>query len=194
MSLGKRKMKLLEANENTERKDIRLAKKIDDEKLETAKEEDVIRIRKLIRETGREIHMMKGFVRFKQLGDKVKCGYMKPEHNVGFMVTDWFAERFPSDIIVLGNEEESWVSIYTEKGVSNEKGDCLDKTLKRLKKHLQVNKKIDLKELWESYYKSQYSEKKKNKELFRKNMPEKYMRRARNKVEKKFKTRSLDEF
>jgi len=194
LSLSKRKMKLLEANESTERKDIYLAKRIDDEELETAKEDDIIRIRKLIKETGREIHKMKGFVRLKQFGDKVKCGYMKPKHEVGFMVADWFAKRFPSKVIVLGNEEEGWISIYTKEGISHEKSKSLKDALSKLAKHLEMEKEVDLTELWEKYYESQYSKHRKNKELFKKNMPKKYRERAENKVEVKSELRSLDEY
>jgi len=192
--ISKRKMELLKANENTEKNDIQLAKNIDDDRLETAKRDDIIHIRKLIRETGREIHKMKGFVRFKQLGEKVKCGYMKPEHDIGFMVADWFAKRFPGYIIVLGNERESWVSIYTEKGISNEKGDPLETTLKELKEYFELEEEIDLTKLWETYYKSQYSENRKNKELFNKNMPKKYMKRTKTEVEKKFEMRDLNDY
>ena len=194
MSLSKRKMELLEANKNSKRKDIQLAKKINNKELVTAKEDDVIRIRKLIRETGREIHKMKGFVRFKHLGDKLKCGYMKPEHEVGFMVVDWFAKRFPGDVIVLGNEEKSWISIYTEQGISHEKSESLEKTLEELNDHLDMDKEVDLTELWEKYYWSQYSRSRKNKELFKKNMPKKYRERAGNKVEEKSESHRLDEY
>jgi len=187
-------MELLEANKNSKRKDIQLAKKINNKELETAKEDDVICIRKLIRETGREIHKMKGFVRFKQLGDKVKCGYMKPEHEVGFMVVDWFAKRFPGDVIVLGNEEKSWISIYTEEGISHEKSESLEKTLKELNDHLDMDNEVDLTELWEKYYWSQYSRSRKNKELFKKNMPKKYRERAENKVEDSLESHRLDEY
>ncbi|MEF8832539.1 MAG: DUF4130 domain-containing protein [Candidatus Thermoplasmatota archaeon] len=194
MSLSERKLELLKANENTERKDIHLAKDIDNEELETAKKDDIIRIRKLIRETGREIHMMKGFVRFKQLGEKVKCGYMKPKHEVGFMVSDWFAKRFPGDVIVLGNEERSWISIYTKEGISNDKGESLENTLDELEEHLDIEEEVDLTDIWKQYYKSQYSEERKNKELFKKNMPDKYRKRARNKVETGFESRRLNEY
>ncbi len=194
MSLSKRKLELLKANKNTEREDIRLAEEIDDDALQTARKDEIIRIRELIRETGREIHMLKGFIRFKRLGEKVKCGYMKTEHEVGFIVVDWFAKRFPGKVIVLGNEEESWVSIYTEEGVSHEKSGSLESTLDELKEELDMEKKKDFTEVWERYYESQYSERRKNEELFRKNMPKKYMKRAGNKVERKFESQILDDF
>ncbi|MBS3816221.1 MAG: DUF4130 domain-containing protein [Candidatus Thermoplasmatota archaeon] len=194
LSLSKRKLELLKANENTERGDLRLAEKIDDDALQTARKDKIIRIRELIRETGREIHKMKGFVRFKLLGEKVKCGYMKPEHEVGFMVLDWFAKRFPGKVIVLGNKEQSWVSIYTEEGVSHEKSGSLESTLDELGEELDMEKKKDLTEVWERYYESQYSERRKNEELFKKNMPEKYMKRAGNKAERKFELQKLDKF
>ncbi|MBS3790229.1 MAG: DUF4130 domain-containing protein [Candidatus Thermoplasmatota archaeon] len=194
MSLSERKLELLKANENTERKDIHLAQKIDNEELETAKKDDIIRIRKLIRETGREIHKMKGFVRLKQLGEKIKCGYMKPKHEVGFMVADWFARRFLGDVIVMGNEEKSWISVYTEEGITHEKRESLKRALEKLKDHLEIENETNLEDVWKIYYKSQYSEERKNKELFRKNMPEKYIKRTKNKIEKEFKSRKLDEY
>lgn len=194
MSLPKRDLNLLKANSKTKPRDIKKAEKLDKEDLQTAKKDEIIRIRELIREVGREIHMMKGFVRFKLLGDKVQYGYMKPEHEIGFKVANWFAKRFPGKIIVLGNEEESWISIYSEEGISKRNGDSLENTIDELHEHLDIDTEKDHSDLWENYYESQYSEQRKNKELFKKNMPEKYRKRAKNTTERKFKSKDLDGF
>lgn len=194
LSLNKRNIDLLKANKNSNSSDLKLAKKIDEERLHTATEEDIIRIRKLIREVGKEIHKMKGFIRLKHLGKKLKFGYMKPEHKIGEMVTEWFANRFPGIIIVLGNEEESWISIKTEEKFETEKSGSLESTVEKLSDHLDVKEKVDFENLWEKYYESQYSDERKNKKLFKKNMPEKFRKRANNNVENRFKNKTLEEF
>ncbi len=194
LSLNKRNIALLKANKDSNRSDLKLAKKIDEERLHKAKEEDIIRMRKLIREVGREIHKMKGFVRLKHIGKKLKFGYIKPEHEIGEMVTEWFANRFPGIIIVLGNEKESWISIKAEEKFETEKSGSLENTVKQLSDHLHVKGKVDFGNLWEKYYESQYSDERKNKKLFKKNMPEKFRKRAENNVENRFKNKTLEEF
>ncbi len=194
MTLPDRDMELLKANRDVTLEDIELAEKIDKDDLHTATEERLLRIRHLIREVGREIHKMKGFVRFKHVGKKLKYGYMKPEHDIGLMISEWFAERFPGIIIILGNEEESWVSILTEKGIESEKSGELKNTVEELADILGAETEKGFEDLWEKYYKSQYAEERKNIELFQKNMPEKFRKRARNITEEKFYEESLDGF
>ncbi len=193
MSLPKRDLELLKANRRVKKEDIELAKKIEKEDLHTATDESLLRVRGLIREAGREMHNMKGFVRFKHMGKKLKYGYMKPEHHIGFMISEWFANRFPGVVIVLGNEKESWVSIRTEKGVESEESEDIKSTVEKLADVLGLETEKDFQGLWENYYKSQYADERKNIELFEKNMPAKFRKRARNITENRFYEKTLDE-
>ncbi len=194
MTLPDRDIELLKANHDVRQKDIELAEKIDKDDLHTTTDEELLRVRDLIKEVGREIHKMKGFVRFKHVGKKLKYGYMKPENHIGFMVSEWFADRFPGIVIVLGNEKESWVSIRTEKGVESEKSGDLKSTVEELAEMLGAETEKDFQDLWENYYESQYADERKNLELFEKNMPRKYRKRARNTTEERFYEEELDEY
>ncbi|MFO8110228.1 MAG: DUF4130 domain-containing protein [Thermoplasmata archaeon] len=192
MTISQKDMKFLKANDNVTQGDIELAKKIDKGDLHTATDENLLRIRHLIREVGRELHSMKGFVRFKHAGKKLKYGYMKPEHEIGSMISGWFANRFPGVVIVLGNKKESWVSIRIDEGVEYVEGGDLKSTVRELAEMLGVEEVKDFEDLWEKYYKSQYAEERKNIELFKKNMPTKYRNRAQNITENRFHERTLD--
>ena len=194
MTLPDRDIELLKANHDVRQTDIELAEKIDKDDLHTTTDEELLRVRDLIKEVGREIHKMKGFVRFKQVGKKLKYGYMKLENHIGFMVSEWFADRFPGIVIVLGNEKESWVSIRTEKGVESEKSGDLKSTVEKLAEMLGAETEKDFQDLWENYYESQYADERKNLELFEKNMPRKYRKRARNTTEERFYEEGLDEY
>jgi len=165
------------------------------EELETAVDGDIIKIRKMVRSVRNEIHKMRGFVRLKSLNEKVMYGYMDPDHEIGFDVANLLAKRFPRTIIVLGNSSISWVSIFTGDEIKKRTENNLKETLNRFENIYNTERDEDDREdVWETYYKSQYTPERKNRKLFKKNMPEKHLESAGNKVEKKFKSSSLKDY
>lgn len=165
------------------------------EELETVVDDDKIKIRKMVRSVRNEIHKMRGFVRMKSLNEKVMYGYMDPVHDVGFDVANLLAKRFPGTIIVLGNSSISWVSIFTGDEIKKRTENNLKETLDRLENIYSTERdEDDREEVWDTYYKSQYAPERKNKKLFNKNMPKKYLKSAGNKTEKKFKSYSLMDY
>ncbi|MFW6196939.1 MAG: DUF4130 domain-containing protein [Thermoplasmatota archaeon] len=165
------------------------------EKLETAVDDDIIKIRKMVRSVRNEIHKMRGFVRLKSLNEKVMYGYMDPAHDIGFDVTNLLAKRFPGTIIVLGNSSISWISIFIEDEIKKRTENNLRETLNRFEDIYSTKKeKDDREDVWETYYKSQYTPERKNKKLFKKNMPEKHLKSAGNKTERKFKSSTLKDY
>lgn len=165
------------------------------EELENAVDDDIIKLRKMVRSVKNEIHKMRGFVRLKSLNDKVMYGYMDPNHDIGFDVANLLAKRFPGIIIVLGNSSKSWISIFTGDEIKKRTENNLKETLNRFENIYSTEKeKDDREDVWETYYKSQYTPERKNKKLFKKNMPEKHLKSAGNKVERKFKSSSLEDY
>ncbi len=164
------------------------------EDLETATDEKKLKIRKMVREVCKEIHRMKAFVRLRFLGDKIRYGYLRPEHDIGMRVVSWLAKRMPGRVIVLGNPEESWVAIYEKGEVYKSEEGGLKRTVQELGDKLGMEKEVDMDELWEEYYDSQYAREKKNKELFEKNMPKRDLEPAGNRVERGYKNDTIEDF
>ena len=165
------------------------------EELETAVDGDIIKIRKMVRSVRNEIHKMRGFVRLKSLNEKVMYGYMDPDHEIGFDVANLLAKRFPRTIIVLGNSSISWVSIFTGDEIKKRTENNLKETLNRFENIYNTERdEDDREEVWETYYKSQYTPERKNRKLFNKNMPKKHLESAGNKTERRFRSSSLEDF
>ena len=165
------------------------------EELETAVDDEMIKIRKMVRSVRNEIHKMRGFVRLKSLNEKVMYGYMDPNHDIGFDVADLLARRFPGTIIVLGNSSRSWVTVFTGDEIKERTENNLKETLNRFENIYSTEKEEDDREdVWETYYKSQYTPERKNKKLFEKNMPKKHLESAGNKTERRFKSSSLEDY
>lgn len=89
---------------------------------------------------------------------------MSSDHDVGFEVADFFAERFPGTIIVLGDETRSWSSLRTEAGFLRYRGDGVAAALEELDRLMNVGADegeegevsgADVTDLWEVYYRSQ---------------------------------------
>jgi len=188
-------MYFLKKHEDCTRSILDKADDLTAEELETAVDDDMIKIRKMARSVRNEIHKMRGFVRLESLNEKVMYGFMNPNHDIGFDVANLLAKRYPGTIIVLGNSCISWVSIFTGNEIKKRTGNNMKETLNRFEDIYCTEKEDDDREdVWETYYKSQYTPERKNKKLFEKNMPKKHMESAGNKTERKFKSASLKDY
>ena len=123
-----------------------------------------------------ENHMMKAFVRLKPQGEKVLYGYMKPQHDVWLLVSAFFAHRFPGTVIVLGNNTKSWVTIYDGNTMRHSQAKSLTSTLKELEEIFGESDVEEPKELWDTYYWSQYRPEAKNTKYFKHNVRQKHMK------------------
>ena len=73
------------------------------EELDVSDDPEVIKIKKMVNSVMAEIHLMRGFVRLKPVGETILYGYLKPQHDIGPIVCYFLSKRFPGTIIVLGN-------------------------------------------------------------------------------------------
>lgn len=171
-------LEILERHSECSEKIRNRAATIDPDTLDCTTDPETVRIRKMVNSVLAENHMMKAFARLKPLGEKVLYAYLKPEHDIWTMVGPFFARRFPGTVIVLGNASEAWIFILDGRKVRQCIGKSLNRALKELEDAFGSGKAANPKELWDTYYWSQYRPEAKNTPYFRHNMPEKYTRRA----------------
>ena len=152
-----------------------------------------------------EVHRMKAFVRLKPLGSQVLYGYLKPRHRIGEHVCDHFARRTPGIVAVLGNGSESWVSLCREGRIMRDHGRGMNETLERLRSALGLPEDdtdadnsnindLNLDDLWQVYYDSQYWPEKKNLTVFHQRMPRRDQDAAGLRVVQNKKEITLDDF
>lgn len=171
------------------------ASKLDQKDIDNARSSKASKIRSMISSVRLEIHKMRGFVRLAPIGDNVLYGYIKPRHRIGSNVAGILAHRYPNTIIVLGNSSKSWISLYTENGLSSVEDGPLDSVIEKLGYEAKaLDGKESIESLWQTYYDSQYRPERRNHNYFKKNVTLTSMRSARLKTEGKFTKASLDDY
>jgi hypothetical protein len=158
------------------------ARKFTHKDLEISADPEAVRLRKMVSAVMGEVHRMLAFVRLKPLGSQVLYGYLKPRHRIGEHVCEHFARRAPGIIAVLGNGSESWISLCREGRIMRDHGRGIAETLERLSSAFDCPANVpdagnpdmgdlDVDDLWQVYYDSQYCPEKKNLGVFRQRMP-----------------------
>jgi probable DNA metabolism protein len=173
--------------------------------LEISTDPEALRLRKMVSAVMGEVHRMLAFVRLKPLGSQVLYGYLKPRHRIGGHVCDHFARRTPGIIAVLGNGSESWISLCREGRIMRDHGRGTAETLERLRSALGLPENgpdagnpdmgdLNVDDLWQVYYDSQYCPEKKNLAVFRQRMPRRDQNAAGLRLVQNKKEITLDDF
>ncbi|HNX09757.1 MAG TPA: DUF4130 domain-containing protein [Methanothrix sp.] len=113
------------------------AQQIGAAELDVSLEREDIRMRKMVHEVMGEVHRMKAFVRLSSLKSRVLFGFLKPRHGIGEHICDHFARRNAGMIVVLGNGNESWISLFQNGIFWRDRGSGLNESLDRLRSALQ---------------------------------------------------------
>lgn len=180
--------------------------------LELTADPEGVRLKKMVRAVRGEIYRMKGFIRLKPLGGQVLWGYMKPRHRIGELICEHFARRNPGVIVVLGYGSESWTALLWQGRMMQDRGAGLDETLGRLKAALRIPEKengedadganleggdagtLDMDDIWQAYYDSQYCLKRKNLQAFQQRMPARDQQSAGLRLVQRRKEMTLEDF
>jgi len=175
---------------------VMIAREFTADDMESTPDPEIIEIRRMIYAVTTEIHRMKAFVRLNQLGDAVLYGTMRPEHRIGERVSAHFAFRFPRTIIVIGNRKESWVAFYNGGRVQHTRGGGLAETVEEIKGKLgEPSAGEDVSGLWDTFYHSQFTPRRRNMKRFNRMMPKKSLEAAGLVTEKRQDgVRTLDEY
>jgi probable DNA metabolism protein len=161
--------------------------------------------RKMVYAVLGEIHRMKAFVRLRPLGTQVLYGYLKPRHRIGGHISDHFARRTPGIMVVLGNGNESWISLCREGRIMQHRGKGMAETLARIKSALDCSGSgqssdntnvgaLNIDDLWQVYYDSQYCPERNNPTTFRQRMPKRDQNAAGLRLIQNKKGVTLDDF
>lgn len=116
---------------------IHRAGQINAAELEVSLKREDIQMRKMVHEVMGEVHRMKAFVRLSSLKCRVLFGFLKPRHDIGEHICDHFARRNAGMIVVLGNGNESWISLFQNDKFWRDRGCGLNESLDRLRSALQ---------------------------------------------------------
>lgn len=179
--------------------------------LELSADPEAVRLKKMVYAVMVEVHRMKAFIRLQPLGDRVLWGYMKPRHRIGEHISEHFARRNPGTIIVLGNGSESWTAFFRQGRMMRDHGAGLNETLDRLRAALNIPEKengadadvnvegsgangLDVDDIWQTYYDSQYCPERKNLQAFRQRMPVRDQQSAGLRLAQKKKEMTLEDF
>jgi hypothetical protein len=170
----------LSAHERCTEKLLFRAKMRTAEELDVSSDPDAIRIRRMVGSVQREINRMKGLIRLKSLGPHILYGYLKPRHRIGGYVCDLLAKRSDDTIIILGNIQESWVSLCRNGRIMRCSGKGLSRTLDDISSELSIHKDEvgaceNLEDIWKVYYKSQYCPERRNISAFHRRIPKKVL-------------------
>ncbi|MBU0586377.1 DUF4130 domain-containing protein [Candidatus Micrarchaeota archaeon] len=166
----------LKMHNDCDSKILGYAAKLNPMQIDSSTDEKGVRVRKMARAVMCEIHQLSAFIRL-QSTDNILHGYARPEHNIGLVLAAKLARRIPGKLVIIGNEEESYLAIV-DKGKA--RGKISGPYPEILSLHHAKSEKDWVSDLWEEYYWTQYIESRKNERLFRKWVPEKFQEKARN--------------
>ena len=165
------------------------------EELDVSANMENIRIKKMVNSVLAEIHLMRGFVRLKPVGERVLYGYLKPQHDIGEIVCYFLSKRFPNTVVILGNNSRTWISVYDGKRSYKKEGGALTRTVEDLRELMEMDgEEVEVENLWETYYWSQYCDDRRNIKYYKANMPKKYQDAAGIKVARNTGRITLDDF
>lgn len=117
----------------------------------------------------RENHKYKGFVRFKELNNKVLYSEIEPENNILFLLCTHFKERLKNERFIIRDLKRNIIGIYDKKKLYIlDNTDFIDKTLKL------SDEENDYQEMWKKFYKTIGIKERKNDRCRMNFMPKKY--------------------
>lgn len=189
----------LSAHERCTEKLLFQAKVLRAEEIDISTDPGIIRIRSMVRSVLNEINRLKGFTRLKPFGPHILYGYLKPQHRIGAYICDLFATKFNNTIIILGNSNESWISLCLDGRTLRCAGKGLDKSLNEIKLALSISGEDtdsgeDIENIWKVYYSSQFCPEREDISAFHRRMPKKVLNSADLEVEQNKNGVTLERF
>ncbi len=175
----------------------------------------------MARAVSNEIHYNKMFTRLRIEKNNILTGYIQPIHSVEDLILEFFYNRFPKYTIILHSGKKNRTYMISLKQISDDlkRLKIIKYTIKKdyligssslkpkkvvsiispiLTKYNSINplldNKLDSKELFKSFYESQFIKSRENLRLFNQNMPKVYQKKKDMKIERSFHTKTIDKF
>lgn len=131
------------------------------------KNNHVLVVQNMYKKVSKEIHLMLGLVRFKELKNDVLYAAIEPDHNIVFALADHFAERISNERWIIHDIRRNIAVVYN-------KEEWLLTELK-LKGDIELHQEEEsYQKLWKQYFKSISIENKVNPRLQKGYMPVRY--------------------
>ena len=175
----------------------------------------------MARAVSNEVHYNTMFTRLKIEENMILTGYIQPVHSVEDLILEFFYNRFPKYTIILfsGKKNKTYMILPKQISYDLKRLKIIKYTIKKdyligisslkLKKVISIispilakynsikpllDNELDSKELFKSFYESQFIKSRENLRLFNQNMPRKYQKKKDMKIERSFRTKTIDKF
>ncbi|MBO5095418.1 MAG: TIGR03915 family putative DNA repair protein [Bacilli bacterium] len=116
-----------------------------------------------------EAHRFKGFVRFKELDNKVLYAEIEPDNNILPLIKEHFEKRLSKELWIIKDTKRNLLCIYDKKQsylVSEDEFKLLNLNLSKTEKEIEI--------LWQEFYKTIGIKERKNERCRMNFMPKKY--------------------
>lgn len=127
---------------------------------------EALRINKYV---GYETHKLKGFVRFRELNNKVLYAEIEPTNNCIGLLTNHFKKRLKNECFVIVDNKRNLISIYDKKDVTITNKDNI-----KIDELKYSDSELDIENLWTTFYKTIGIKERKNDRCRMNFMPKKY--------------------
>ena len=180
---SKRTDKLLHRAYHTERADVemliyrfvRLAFDGEEDPTEYYGHDDVLRLHKLDKQMGREIHRMHAFVRFQKTRDGLYYSVVQPDFNVLPFLGEHFEARYADQDWVIYDSTRHYGIHYDQERVRYVTfEETPARQLETLSRDVITDDEPFFQELWKTYFKHTNIEERKNMKLHLQHVPKRY--------------------
>lgn len=125
-------------------------------------------ILKTVKHVSRELHKLKGFLRFQELENDVLVAYMAPENNILPLIVKHFQKRLKNNNWLIVDKKRNMGAIYNKKDILIKSYDLIKINLSESRDEQQMV------ELWQTFYKTIAIKERENLICRRNFMPKKY--------------------
>lgn len=155
---------------------IRLAMESDRSILDNYREETVLRLHKIDKQVGREVHRMHAFVRFQRSRDNIYFAVIEPDFNVLPLIGDHFRKRYASQEWLIYDARRYYGLYYDLNGTRFIALDGEDhQRLKKLQLEGSLDEEeLDYQQLWKDYFRSVNIPERRNVKLHLQHVPRRY--------------------
>lgn len=137
-------------------------------------DERVRRILEISRKVGQEKHRMLGFVRFRQIQDRLYYAPIEPDYNILVLIAPHFSRRFADQNWIIHDLKRRWAAVFNQKQWFLTEADF--PPLKTTAQEAQYQR------LWQEYFDSIAIQARTNLELQRRFLPRRYWKHLIEKI------------
>ena len=124
---------------------------------------------KIAKHVGSENHKLKGFLRFRELNNKILYATIAPDNNILYLLSLHFKKRLPKEYFIVNDLKHNLISLYDTKELYILNSEDFKINNLKMSKNEQ-----EIKNLWKNFYQTISIKERKNERCRRNFMPKKY--------------------